>query len=93
MRSIIEGAKIHNTPVSVCGEIAGEPIFASILLGLGAQSLSLTPALLPEVKYFVRKMNAGDAKDLVGQLLELEDPVEIFDRMSSFHRATIGLVE
>lgn len=93
LNAIIQGASKHNTPVSICGEIAGDPIFASLLMGMGAQSLSLTPAMLPEVKYFVRKMNAAGARELVDQLLELEDPAEIFDRMSSFHRSTIGHVE
>ena len=93
LNAIIQGASKHNTPVSICGEIAGDPIFASLLMGMGAQSLSLTPAMLPEVKYFVRKMNAAGARELVDQLLELEDPAEIFERMSSFHRSTIGHVE
>lgn len=90
LKAIIEGANRHGTAVSVCGEIAGDPVFASVLLGMGADSLSLAPVLLPEVKYFVRKMNSGDAERLVGELLEMEDPVQIFDRMVDFHRATIG---
>lgn len=93
LNAIMEGAGRHGTPVSICGEIAGDPVFASVLLGMGAQSLSLTPAMLPEVKYFVRKMNSGDAKDLVEELLTMEDPVKIFERMLEYHRETIGDIE
>lgn len=90
LNTIITGANREGTPVSICGEIAGDPVFASVLLGMGAQSLSLTPVMLPEVKYFVRKMNSSDARELVGELLALEDPVEILKLMTEFHSRTIG---
>ncbi len=68
---IFKQAKAKNKPVSVCGEIAGETLYAPLLLGLGAHALSASAALLPEVKYFVRhmRMDAMEkvAKEIVTQ--------------------------
>tara|TARA_A100001015_G_scaffold86956_1_gene96666 strand:+ start:214 stop:1971 length:1758 start_codon:yes stop_codon:yes gene_type:complete len=85
LKAIIEGGQKVGTPVSICGEIAGDPIYASLLLGMGAHSLSLTPAMLPEVKYFICNMSAADARALVKEVLALEDPAEILERLRAFH--------
>ncbi|WP_269526578.1 phosphoenolpyruvate--protein phosphotransferase [Coraliomargarita parva] len=90
LKQIIDGAKLEGKPVSVCGEIAGDPIFASILLGLGAQSLSLTSSLLPEVKYFIRKMDSAKAKELVQEVLGMDDAHSILLRLERFQSETIG---
>lgn len=90
LKSVIDGARAHNTHISVCGEIAGDPIYAALLLGLGAHSLSLTPAMLPEVKYFLRKIRSCDAKSLVGEVLAMEDPVAIYERLAEFHVKAVG---
>ncbi len=87
LKAIIDGGRQAGTPVSICGEIAGDPVYASLLLGMGAHSLSLTPAMLPEVKYFVRNMSASDARGLVEEVLGLEDPVEILQRLKAFYSA------
>lgn len=85
LKAIIDGGLKAGTPVSICGEIAGDPVYASLLLGMGAHSLSLTPAMLPEVKYFVRNMSAADARDLVDEVLGMEEPVEILQRLQAFY--------
>ncbi|ADE53463.1 phosphoenolpyruvate--protein phosphotransferase [Coraliomargarita akajimensis] len=90
LKLIIDGARENGTHVSVCGEIAGDPIYASLLLGMGAHSLSLTPAMLPEVKYFLRKMKAVDAERLVAEVLKMEDAIAIHEHLCNFHSATIG---
>jgi phosphotransferase system enzyme I (PtsI) len=87
LKGIIDGGHKAGTQVSVCGEIAGDPVYASLLLGMGADSLSLTPAMLPEVKYFVRNMSAADARDLVDEVLLMEDPDAILQRLQAFYTA------
>lgn len=68
---ILKQAKAAGIPVSVCGEMAGESVYAPLLLGLGVDSLSASPALLPEIKYFVRHMRMADmqktAQEVVAQ--------------------------
>ncbi len=59
---VVRHAKAAGIPVSVCGEMAGESVYAPLLLGLGVDSLSASPALLPEIKYFVRHMRMEDMR-------------------------------
>jgi phosphotransferase system enzyme I (PtsI) len=90
LKAIIDGGKAANTPVSICGEIAGDPIFAGLLLGMGADSLSLTSSLLPEVKYFIRHIKKADAEALVAEVTQLSDSTEIVRKLEAFRQKALG---
>lgn len=90
LRMIIDEANRLGKPVSVCGEIAGEPIYAILLLGMGATSLSLTSSMLPEVKYFIRNVMIEDARALVEEVLQINDPIAVVRRLEDFRVETIG---
>lgn len=90
LKAIIDGSNAANTPVSICGEIAGDPIFAGILLGMGADSLSLTSSLLPEVKYFIRHINKSDAETLVSEIMQISDSAEIILKLEAFRQKALG---
>lgn len=91
LKAIIDGAHRVGTEISICGEIAGDPIYLSLLLGMGAHSISLTPAMLPEVKYFLRNMSAVDARAVVRDVMEMEDPDTILCRLKEFHQSINGI--
>ena len=90
LRTIIDGGRQAGVPVSVCGEIAGDPLYAGLLLGMGASSLSLTPSLLPEVKYTVRQIGMAEARDLVAEVLEMGEPDAILRRLQAFRSERLG---
>lgn len=90
LKMIIDGGKAANTPVSVCGEIAGDPIYAGLLLGMGADSLSLTSSLLPEVKYFIRHIKKSDAEALVAEVMKLSDSSVIIQKLEAFRQEALG---
>lgn len=92
LKLIIDEANRLGKPVSVCGEIAGDPIYASLLVGMGATSLSLTSSMLPEVKYFIRNMKMDEARSLVEEVLQMHDPVAVVRRLEDFRVDTIGAV-
>jgi phosphotransferase system enzyme I (PtsI) len=85
LRSIFAEAASRKLPSGVCGEMAGDPVYAPLLLGLGATSLSITPPLIPAVKYLVRNMTMVDARKLAREVLELRDPKEIQTRCEEFY--------
>src|SRR5690606_34123494 len=60
LRHVIEQAHEQKVPVSVCGEMGGDPVLVPLLLGLGVDSLSMTPPLIPAVRYLVRSMKLSD---------------------------------
>jgi len=58
-------------PVSMCGEMAGEPLYTMVLLGLGFSELSMNGPSIPLVKRVIRSVSAAEGKELVGRILRL----------------------
>ena len=89
LKHIVDEAHKQQVPVSVCGEMAGDPVFAPLLLGLGIDSLSMAPGWVPSVKYLVRAMTMADARALAAEALTMADPKEIYARCDAFYRARV----
>jgi phosphoenolpyruvate-protein phosphotransferase (PTS system enzyme I) len=69
VRRTVDGAHDARIPVSMCGEMAGEPFFTYVLLGLGLDELSMNAMSIPRVKRILRKSVAYEAKEFTGGLL------------------------
>lgn len=91
LRRIVEEAHRQKLRVSVCGEMAGDPIYTPLLLGLGVDCLSMAPAWLPAVKYLVRAMAMADARVLAEEALGLSSAPEIYARCEAFYRARVRI--
>jgi len=91
LKRIIDDAHRLKVPVGVCGEMAGDPNFAALLLGLGVDSLSMTPPSIPAVKFLVRAMKMSDAKQLATQALSMTSAKEIFAKCQQFHRNRVTM--
>ena len=89
LKQIVDEAHRQKIPVSVCGEMAGDPVYTPLLLGLGVDSLSMSPAWLPSVRYFVRAMTMADARKLAAEALTLSSPKQIYARCDEFYRARV----
>ncbi|MBI5577061.1 MAG: phosphoenolpyruvate--protein phosphotransferase [Deltaproteobacteria bacterium] len=77
IRRIVDGGHDARIPVSMCGEMAGEPLYSYVLLGLGLDELSMNAMAIPLVKRILRKSVAYEAKEFVGGLLQHGTAVEI----------------
>ncbi len=64
LRDVVEVANTSGCHLSVCGEMASEPISAFLLLGLGYRVLSVAPKVLPLVRWFVRQVDLRLAQDV-----------------------------
>ncbi|HZP61040.1 MAG TPA: phosphoenolpyruvate--protein phosphotransferase [Opitutaceae bacterium] len=89
LKRIIEEAHRAKIKVAVCGEMAGDPIYVPLLLGLGVDELSMTPVLLPAVKYLVRAIKMADARKLAREALEMDDPKKIHATFDAFYRSRV----
>jgi phosphotransferase system enzyme I (PtsI) len=89
IKSVVTEAHRKRLPVAVCGEMAGDPVFAPLLLGLGIDELSMAPPLLPAVKYLVRAMKMSDAKQLAVDALAMSDPKEIYAMAEKFYTSRV----
>jgi phosphotransferase system enzyme I (PtsP) len=70
---VIQSAHIHNKPVSICGELAGNPLGALLLLGMGMQSLSMSVGSILRVKKVIRSFTREQATDIMSRALTMED--------------------
>ena len=72
-------------PVSLCGEIAGDPRFTALLVGLGLQDLSMSPAKLLAVKQRVRTLDTVAATRRAGMVMDQSDPGRIGALLDDFN--------
>jgi phosphotransferase system enzyme I (PtsP) len=77
MNIIQMGAKQEGKPVSVCGEMAADPEAVILLLGMDYDSLSVSVAAIPRIKWVIRSIEQARARDLYLQVMEMEDSGEI----------------
>lgn len=89
LRRIVEEAHRASIPVAVCGEMAGDPVYVPLLLGLGVDELSMTPTLIPTAKYVIRSMKMSDARKLAEESLSLTTATEIFQLCDNFYRSRV----
>ncbi len=80
IKTTIDAAHSHNVRVSVCGEMAGDPVLAPLLVGLGVDELSSAAALTPPVKFILRRLKLAEAKELADFALQCESASEILAR-------------
>lgn len=69
----VQAALRARLPVSICGEIAGDPRFTALLLGFGVRELSMSSAALLRVKQRVRKIDMGNAVTRARMVMEVTD--------------------
>ena len=72
-------------PVSVCGELAADPIFAPLLLGMGVTEFSMSAKSVSEIKFLLRKVPFAKARALRDEILTLNRSRHIASRLRSFH--------
>jgi phosphotransferase system enzyme I (PtsP) len=77
VREIVHRAQQTGKPVSVCGEMAGDPAAAIALLGIGVDNLSMAAANVPRIKWVIRSFSRQRARELVEQVLEMEQAAEV----------------
>jgi phosphotransferase system enzyme I (PtsI) len=69
IRRVVDGGHDAGIPVAMCGEMAGEPLYAYVLLGLGVDEWSMNATSIPRVKRILRKSVAYEAREFVAELL------------------------
>jgi len=86
IKATVDAAHQHNVWVSVCGEMASDPVLAPLLIGLGVDELSAAPSLVPPVKFIIRRLKLGEAKGLADFALNCESAAEILARCQELAR-------
>jgi phosphoenolpyruvate-protein phosphotransferase (PTS system enzyme I) len=71
LKVAIEGAAVAGKPISVCGDMAGDPAFTWVLLGLGIRELSMAPTQIPAVRSVIATTRLAEAQEMTARVLAL----------------------
>jgi phosphoenolpyruvate-protein phosphotransferase (PTS system enzyme I) len=77
IKGVIEAGKRAGIPVSLCGEMASDPIYAIVLLGLGLEIFSMNPSSIPVVKNIIRAVRYRDCRRIADLALQKRTAQEI----------------
>jgi len=92
LKRVLDQARAAGVPARVCGEMAGRPLEAMALIGIGADSFSITPAGVGPVKAMIRSIDAAAVRARLDQLLA-KPPRDMRKALSDWarrHSVTIG---
>ena len=81
----VEAAGRRQIPISVCGEIAGDPRYAALLLGLGLRELSMSPQNIPRVKQRIRSLDMVAATRRARAIMDQADSTRIAALLDDFN--------
>jgi len=92
LKRVLDQARAANVPTRICGEMAGRPLEAMALVGLGAENFSITPAGVGSIKAMVRSLDAAAIRSRMDQLLA-KPPKDMRKALTDWakrHDVTIG---
>ncbi len=91
--SVVDAAAASARPLTICGDIAGDPFYTQLLLGLGLRELSVAPGEMLEVKDRIRNTDLAEARELARAALALGSASEIEAMLEGREERAPGGVE
>ena len=89
---IVKSANKGGVELSICGEMAGDPILVPLLIGLGIESLSMSPGLLPHAKFVAQSMDLSEARELAEMALSETDAMKILENLTAFYDSRMASI-
>jgi phosphotransferase system enzyme I (PtsI) len=86
IKMIVDAGHKRHVWIGMCGEMAGDPVATVLLLGLGLDELSVSPAILPEIKKIIRSVKYKDAKRVADKILGFHTEDETKELLASIVR-------
>ncbi len=77
LQQIIQTGHEKKIWVGICGEMAGDPMFTPVLVGMGMDEISTSPVMLPEIKKIIRSMSYTEAQEIAKFVLTLQTGTEV----------------
>ncbi|MDP7006465.1 MAG: phosphoenolpyruvate--protein phosphotransferase [Phycisphaerales bacterium] len=89
MKSVIRAARRGKIETSLCGEIASDPIYTMLLIGLGLRHLSLVPSQIPSIKQVIRKVKVDECERLARKIGSLDSDRRILSTLRNELQKTV----
>jgi phosphoenolpyruvate-protein phosphotransferase (PTS system enzyme I) len=90
LKTAIATAKDRGVPISICGEMAGFPLFTVLLIGLGLRQFSVAPHVIPLLKEMISHISFSEAHERVNHLLQLISPEDMAAALRKINRDILG---
>ena len=90
LATIASTASRMGKDLSVCGEIAGDPLYVPLLIGLGYRTLSASPGAIPFVKDCIRHVSLTECEELAKEALEVTTVPEVRELVENHHQRSLG---
>ncbi|MDR2613716.1 MAG: phosphoenolpyruvate--protein phosphotransferase, partial [Candidatus Accumulibacter sp.] len=82
---VIGSAEKADVPISMCGEMAGDPSFTRLLLGLGLRQFSMFPARIPAVKQRVKQSDISEIEPVARRIARLDESAKIVEQVEKLN--------
>jgi phosphotransferase system enzyme I (PtsI) len=94
LRTVAAAGRRAGCTLSVCGEMAADPLLVALLVGLGFRAFSMTPAAIPVVKHSLATLDSRDARRIVRKALAAASADEVHMLLApvaaAMHRSVVG---
>ena len=91
MDKIFTSAKKNNVVSAVCGELAGDSVWAPLFVGMGVNELSMTPSAIPDVRFILRHSSQAELKTLAENVLKMTETAQIKNLLNEFSQTKLKL--
>lgn len=85
LKQIVDSSNAAKQPLSICGELAGDLEFVPLLIGMGMRTLSVSPNLVPSIKFFIRQLSMEETKALTAEVMAMHDAKKITSKLKAFY--------
>ena len=79
IKRTVDAAKENGIWVGICGEMAGDPRYTPLLVGMGVHELSMSPSSIGQIRRLIRKLYLHDAEKLLEKVLKMSTDDEVLD--------------
>ncbi len=83
IKMAVDAFNVHHKPISVCGELGGDPVAAPVLLGLGMRKLSMNKTSVPSIKKIITTHTMNEFAEVAQHVLNLKTEKEVIDYVKS----------
>ena len=86
LKKIVSTCKTSKKAVSLCGELAGNPLATPILVGMGMRELSMPPMLIGKIKYLCSQVDLKQCEELSNLALACQTQQQVIDLVKDFYK-------
>ena len=89
IKQVVRAGQRHDVPVSLCGEMAGDPVYSLLLMGMGLRVFSCSPPAIPEIKKVIRSVTMEHALRVARRVMSFDSDKEVINFLRVETRAVL----